>query len=67
MSENLNEKLEVLSGVLNVTREQLTRSMNVTAELEALLNIERARNEKLQADLEALKSGASKNNSANEK
>lgn len=67
MSENLNEKLEILSGVLNVTREQLTRSMNVTAELEALLNIERARNEKLQADLEALKSGASKSNSANEK
>jgi hypothetical protein len=67
MSDNLGEKLEVLSEVLTVTREQLTRSMNVTAELEALLNIERARNEKLQAELEKLNSGASKNDSADKK
>lgn len=67
MSNNLGEKLEVLSEVLTVTREQLTRSMNVTAELEALLNIERARNEKLQAELEKLNSGASKNDSADKK
>jgi hypothetical protein len=67
MSDNLGEKLEVLSEVLTVTREQLTRSMNVTAELEALLNIERARNEKLQAELEKLNSGAPKNDSADKK
>jgi hypothetical protein len=67
MSDNLTEKLEVLSEVLTVTREQLTRSMNVTAELEALLNIERARNEKLQAELEKSNSSVPKSDSADKK
>ena len=42
--------------MLAVTRDQLARSMNLTAELEALLNIERKKNEELQKALEKLES-----------
>jgi hypothetical protein len=66
MSENSNQ-VEILSNVLNVTREQLTRSMNVTAELEALLNIERAKTEQLTAELAKLKSEASAKDTSSDK
>lgn len=42
------DQSELLGGVLSITRDQLTRSMNLNAELEALLAIERSKN----ADLE---------------
>jgi hypothetical protein len=53
MSEN-NEQAELIGNVLTITREQLTRSMNLNAELEAILTIERAKTAELQKQLEAL-------------
>jgi hypothetical protein len=47
---------ELYSSVLAVTRDQLSKSMGLNAELEALLLMERSRNEKLQAELDELKS-----------
>jgi hypothetical protein len=47
---------ELYNSVLAVTRDQLSKSMGLNAELEALLLMERSRNEKLQADLDELKS-----------
>lgn len=47
---------ELYNSVLAVTRDQLSKSMSLNAELEALLLMERSRNEKLQAELDELKS-----------
>jgi hypothetical protein len=66
MSENSNQ-VEILSNVLNVTRDQLTRSMNVNAELEALLNIERTKTEQLTAEIAKLKSEASSKDTSSDK
>jgi hypothetical protein len=47
---------ELYNSVLAVTRDQLSKSMGLNDELEALLLMERSRNEKLQAELDELKS-----------
>lgn len=52
MSETQNT--EYVTAVLQITREQLSRSISLNAELEAALNLERQRNELLQAELEKL-------------
>jgi hypothetical protein len=52
MSETQN--VEYITTVLQITREQLNRSLNLNAELEAALSMERQRNESLQAELEKL-------------
>lgn len=49
------DQSEILAEVLGVTRDQLTRSVNLNAELEALLNIERRKVSQLEAELESLK------------
>ena len=46
-------QIELVTNVLNITRDQLSRSMNLNAELEALLAAERATNEELKSALEA--------------
>jgi hypothetical protein len=51
MTENKPNQTELLGEVLAVTREQLSKAMNLNAELEALLFIERRRVEKLQEEL----------------
>jgi hypothetical protein len=51
-----DNKQELYNNILSVTRDQLSKSMGLNAELEALLLIERSRNEKLQAELDELKS-----------
>jgi len=48
------DQSELLTGVLNITREQLTRSMNLNAELEALLTFERSKNAELEKRLAEL-------------
>jgi hypothetical protein len=56
MTINPNEA--VFNEVLAITRDQLARSMNLNAELEAILKVEQAKNEELQkklAELEAAK------------
>lgn len=64
MSENEKNNEEYLSSVLSVTREQLTRSMNVCAELEALLVAERNITQQLkQALAEAQNAAAPKKDS----
>ena len=45
-----DEKLELLDTVLNVTRNQLSNSMKLAAELEALKIIERQKNAELQRE-----------------
>jgi hypothetical protein len=52
MSETQNA--EYVTAVLQITREQLSRSISLNAELEAALNLERQRNELLQTELEKL-------------
>jgi hypothetical protein len=52
---------EILSEVLGVTRDQLSRSINLNAELEALLNIERRKVSELEQELSALKEAPAKN------
>jgi hypothetical protein len=47
---------ELYNNVLAVTRDQLSKSMGLNAELEALLLMERSQKEKLQAELDELKS-----------
>jgi hypothetical protein len=47
---------ELYNNVLAVTRDQLSKSMGLNAELEALLLMERSQNEKLKAELDELKS-----------
>lgn len=49
--DNKAPSQELLAGTLAVTRDQLTRSMNLCAELEALLSIEKRKNAELQREL----------------
>jgi hypothetical protein len=60
MSEN--DQSELLTGVLNITREQLTRSMNLATELEALLIIERKKTAELEAKVIELKTALEEKN-----
>lgn len=53
MSEKENQ--EVFNNLLNITRDQLHKSMNLNAELEALLRVEKSKNEELTKTLEELK------------
>lgn len=50
MTDQPNQ-LELVKEILAVTRDQLSKSMNLNAELEALLYIERKKVEQLQAEL----------------
>jgi len=50
-----NNQSELLNGVLAITRDQLTRSMNMATELEALLIIERKKTAELEAKVTELK------------
>lgn len=59
MSDN-TQSIEYISGVLQVTRDQLQRAMSVAAELESALVLERNRNQALQAELEKLQAAAPK-------
>lgn len=52
------DQSEILSEVLVVTRDQLARSINLNAELEALLNIERRKVAELESQLEDSKKPA---------
>jgi hypothetical protein len=54
------DQSEILSEVLVVTRDQLSRSINLNAELEALLNIERRKTAELEQELYELKSKTDK-------
>jgi hypothetical protein len=54
------DQSEILSEVLVVTRDQLARSVNLNAELEALLNIERRRVAELEQELSELKNKSDK-------
>ena len=47
--------IELLNTVLAVTREQLSRSMSLCAELEAMLSLEKKKNAALSREIEALK------------
>jgi len=58
MSETQNA--EYVTAVLQITREQLSRSISLNAELEAALNLERQRNELLQAELQKLQGAKDK-------
>jgi hypothetical protein len=59
MSEN-EGKIELLTNVLGITREQLSRSMNLNAELEALLGAERERSANLEKKLAELSENSKK-------
>jgi hypothetical protein len=48
------DQIELIGNVLNITRDQLTRSMNLNAELEALLTAERSKNAELEKQLAEL-------------
>lgn len=62
MSETQN--VEYITTVLQITRDQLARSVNLNAELEAALNMERQRNEALQAELQKLEDAKDKDKDA---
>ena len=47
---------ELFNNVLGLTRDQLTKSMNLATELEALLMIERKKNNDLEARIAELES-----------
>lgn len=64
MSETQN--VEYVTAVLQITREQLSRSVSLNAELEAALNLERQRNELLQAELQKLEGAKDKDKDAKE-
>ncbi len=51
----MSENQEVFNNILSVTREQLSKSMAISAELEALLIIERRKVADLERQLEDLK------------
>jgi hypothetical protein len=53
MSESQGQQ-ELFNNVLGLTRDQLTKSMNLATELEALLMIERKKNQDLEAKLAEL-------------
>ena len=48
------DQIELIGNVLNITRDQLSRSMNLNAELEALLAAERSKNAELEKKLSEL-------------
>jgi hypothetical protein len=56
----MSENVEYISGVLQVTRDQLNRAMSVAAELESALMLERSKSQALQAELDALKASSAK-------
>lgn len=56
----MSENVEYISGVLQVTRDQLNRAMSVAAELESALMLERSKSQALQAELDALKASPAK-------
>jgi hypothetical protein len=62
MSEN--NQAELINNVLGITREQLTRSMNLNAELEAVLAFERARVEELEKQVAELTAAAASSKEA---
>lgn len=51
-----NNEAAVFNEVLAITRDQLARSMNLNAELEAILKVEQAKNEELQKKIAELES-----------
>jgi hypothetical protein len=51
MNTESNDQNEILSGVISITRDQLSRAMALNAELEVLLGIERKKNKKLEDEL----------------
>lgn len=53
MSNN-NENQELYNNVLSITRDQLSKAMSLSTELEALLVIERNKNAELESRLAAL-------------
>jgi hypothetical protein len=55
------DQTEILGEVLGVTRDQLARSVNLNAELEALLNIERRKVADLEQELTKSKEAPIKN------
>jgi hypothetical protein len=55
------DQTEILGEVLGVTRDQLARSVNLNAELEALLNIERRKVAELEQELAKSKEAPVKN------
>ena len=48
------DQIELIGNVLNITRDQLSRSMKLNAELEALLAAERSKNAELEKKLSEL-------------
>jgi len=52
------DQLVVLSNTLAITRDQLSRSMGLNAELEAILDLERKRNESLIAQIQQLQAAS---------
>jgi hypothetical protein len=52
------DQLVVLSSTLAITRDQLSRSMGLNAELEAILDLERKRNDSLLAQIQDLQAAA---------
>lgn len=57
MTEKTEEQF--LAGVLSITREQLNRSLQLNAELEAMLNMERRKNLDLQNKIDELENNTS--------
>jgi hypothetical protein len=53
MPESQNQQ-DLFNNVLGLTRDQLTKSMNLATELEALLMIERKKTQELEAKLAEL-------------
>jgi hypothetical protein len=51
----MSDNQEVFTNLLSVTREQLSKSMAVSAELEALLIVERRKVADLESQIEDLK------------
>jgi BMFP domain-containing protein YqiC len=54
-----NDQQEILGNVLGVTREQLAKAMSLSAELEALLIVERRKNAELQHQVRTLEAKSS--------
>jgi hypothetical protein len=59
MTEEQNQ-IAVLNNVLTITRDQLARSMNLNAELEALLAMEQAKTKELENTIAELTASDSK-------
>jgi hypothetical protein len=59
MTEEQNQ-IAVLNNVLTITRDQLARSMNLNAELEALLAMEQAKTKELENTVAELTASDSK-------